>query len=73
MKVRNKKKIAIDALIEEQRVKYEDVQEEKNNKGQKQKKIGEVVQKVALWRKFYTGFYDEDGNYFQKPLESAAQ
>lgn len=28
---------------------------------------------MALWRKFYTGFYDEDGNYFQKPLESAAQ
>jgi len=28
---------------------------------------------VALWRKFYTGFYDEFGNYIQKPLETAAQ
>lgn len=73
IKVRNKKKIAIDALIEEQKEKYEDLEEEKNSKGQKEKRIGEVVEKVALWRKFYTGFYDEDGNYFQKPLESAAQ
>ena len=54
-------------------MKYDEMEQEKNSKGQKQKKIGEVVEKVALWRKFYTGFYDEDGNYFQKPLESAAQ
>ena len=31
------------------------------------------MEKVALWRKFYTGFYDESGNYIQKPLEAAAQ
>lgn len=28
------------------------------NSKNKEKKIGEVVEKVALWRKFYTGFYD---------------
>lgn len=27
---------------------------------------------MALWRRFYTGFYDEKGNYIQKPLEQAA-
>ena len=68
-----KKKIVIEALIDEQRERYDDVEDEKTNKGQKEKKIGEVVEKVALWRKFYTGFYDEAGNYIQKPLESAAQ
>ena len=36
----------------------EEVDKNQNNKGQKEKKIGEVVEKVALWRKFYTGFYD---------------
>lgn len=43
------------------------------NSKNKEKKIGEVVEKVALWRKFYTGFYDEFGTYIQKPLENAAQ
>lgn len=28
---------------------------------------------MALWRKFYTGFYDESGNYIQKQLDAAAQ
>ena len=50
-------------------MKYEEDDSNKN----KEKKIGEVVQKVALWRKFYTGFYDQFGNYIQKPLEAAAQ
>lgn len=40
IKIRGKKKIAIDALIEEQRIKYEEGEDEKNCKGQKQKKIG---------------------------------
>ena len=60
----------VESLIEEQRIKYEE--DDVNNKN-KEKKIGEVVEKVALWRKFYTGFYDEFGNYIQKPLETAAQ
>ena len=71
IKIRNKKKLITQALIQEQRLKYDDAEEDKNNK-QKEKKIGEVVQKVALWRKFYTGFYDENGNYIQRPLETAA-
>jgi len=25
----------------------------------KERKIGEVVEKVALWRRFYTGFMDD--------------
>ena len=46
--------------------------EEQKTSKQKEKKIGEVVEKVALWRRFYTGFYDEKGEYVQKPLEQAA-
>jgi hypothetical protein len=71
IKIRNKKKLVIEALLEEQKIKYDEVEDEKNNK-QKEKKIGEVVEKVALWRKFYTGFHDENGNYIQRPLETAA-
>ena len=45
----------MESLVEEQRVKYEE--DDVNNKN-KEKKIAEVVEKVALWREFYTGFYD---------------
>lgn len=38
----------------------------------KERKIGEVVEKVALWRRFYTGFYDEDGKFINMPLDNAA-
>lgn len=70
VKIRNRRKLIVEALIDEQRVKYDEI-EDLNNKN-KEKKIGEVVEKVALWRKFYTGFYDELGSYIQKPLETAA-
>lgn len=38
----------------------------------KERKIGEVVEKVALWRRFYTGFYDENCKFINMPLENAA-
>jgi hypothetical protein len=38
----------------------------------KERKIGEVVEKVALWRRLYTGFYDENGAVVQMPLDQAA-
>jgi hypothetical protein len=28
--------------------------------------------KVALWRRFYTGFYDENHKFVQMPLDQAA-
>ena len=55
IKIRGKRKLIVDSLLEEQRLKYDE--DDINNKN-KEKKIGEVVEKVALWRKFYTGFYD---------------
>jgi hypothetical protein len=58
--------------LEEQRRNGErEVGEDRGSK-QKEKRIGEVVEKVALWRRFYTGFYDEKGTFIQKPLELAA-
>lgn len=39
----------------------------------KERKIGEVVEKVALWRRLYTGFYDENWKFINMPLENAAQ
>lgn len=38
---------------------------------QKEKTISEVVEKVALWRKFYTGFIN-DGELVHLDLDSAA-
>ena len=38
----------------------------------KERKISEVVEKVALWRRFYTGFYDEYGKFINMPLDTAA-
>jgi ferredoxin-fold anticodon binding domain-containing protein len=40
---------------------------------QREKKVSEVIERVALWRKFYSGFFDESGNFVQKKLDSAAQ
>lgn len=38
----------------------------------KERKIGEVVEKVALWRRFYTGFFDENTKFISMPLDQAA-
>lgn len=73
IKIRGKSRLSIAELVEEQRVKYEEAEEDKSAKGQKEKKICEVVEKVGLWRKFYTGFYDESRNYVQRQLDVAAQ
>ena len=34
--------------------------------------IKDVVEKVALWRKLYNGFYDENGKQIMLPLDKAA-
>jgi len=39
---------------------------------QKEKTIQEVIEKVALWRKLYTGFLDEGGEVVHLDLESSA-
>lgn len=72
--MRKNKKSLVENLLEEQKAKAEkDKEQPSEDKGKtKEKKIGEVVEKVALWRRFYTGFYDERGNFIQKPLEQAA-
>jgi hypothetical protein len=31
--------------------------------------IKDVVEKVALWRKLYNGFHDDNGKMVQLPLE----
>ncbi|EGR28968.1 hypothetical protein IMG5_165640 [Ichthyophthirius multifiliis] len=38
----------------------------------KERKISEVIEKVALWRRLYSGFYDENGKFVNMPLEEAA-
>lgn len=38
----------------------------------KERKIGEVVEKVALWRRLYTGFFDENSKFVSMTLDQAA-
>ncbi len=70
--MRRNKRSLVDNLLDEQKRKNEKETNEERGSKQKEKLIGEVVEKVALWRRFYTGFYDEKGNFIQKPLEQAA-
>jgi hypothetical protein len=60
LKLRFRKKVGsrLDLLKEEQRLKYNDIEQESRPSKQKEKTISEVVEKVALWRKLYTGFID---------------
>jgi hypothetical protein len=63
-------------LLEEQQV-NNDMNDFENDKKKpkriKERTISDVVQKVALWRKLYNGFYDEQGQLIQLPLEIAAK
>lgn len=72
LKIRKNKRPLVENLLEEQKKNAERETADEKGAKQKEKKIGEVVEKVALWRRFYTGFYDEKGTFIQKPLESAA-
>jgi hypothetical protein len=39
----------------------------------KERNIKEVLEYVSKWRRLYQGYYDENGNHTQLPLEVAAQ
>ena len=39
----------------------------------KERRIVSVVKKVYMWRKMYTGFQDDKGNYYKFTLEGAAE
>lgn len=46
----------------------------KNTKRTKERTISEVVQKVAIWRKLYNGFYDANASQvITKTLEDGAK
>jgi hypothetical protein len=59
-------------LKEEQRLKYNDLESENRQSKQKEKTISEVVEKVALWRKLYTGFIDEKNEVVHMDLDTSA-
>jgi hypothetical protein len=72
-KILKNKRSFVEKLLEEQRknTDKETLGDGKGAKTTKEKRIGEVVEKVALWRRFYTGFYDYRANFIQKSLEQA--
>jgi hypothetical protein len=71
--MRKKAKSKLELLLEEQNNKYVEVDDINIGRGnygdaphatagkQKEKSIGEVIEKVALWRKLYAGFTSETG------------
>ncbi|KRX08976.1 hypothetical protein PPERSA_08179 [Pseudocohnilembus persalinus] len=83
IKLRRLKSKLEDKLIEEQKQKDKDdnneITKQKANENDnpknrvKERKIGEVVEKVALWRRFYTGFFEEDNKFVSYQLEEAAK
>lgn len=44
-----------------------------SSKRQKERKIREVLQGVALWRYYYNGFLSPDGQYHKLSLDEAAE
>ena len=47
--------------------------EEGNKKRPKERHILDVLNMVKEWRRLYDGYYQENGNFFQVPLDTAAQ
>jgi len=39
----------------------------------KERKINKVIEKVAIWRRLYTGYHDEEGRLLNMTLEKAAE
>jgi len=80
LKYRQTGKSVFQDLINSQpmdKISSKDVDESINKKSaqsrrMKERKIGEVVQKVSLWRKLYTGFYDNNGKLLKMSLDEAA-
>lgn len=69
LRIRKRVRSRLELLKDEQR-RYE---EQELGTKQKEKTIGEVVEKVALWRKMYAGFKDEKDEVVRMDLETAAK
>lgn len=46
---------------------------EEKSRRSKERRIGSVVKKVYMWRKLYTGFYDDQGRFIKLTLDEAAK
>lgn len=75
VRTRRGKKSHVEGLLEEQR-QSGDVSGGKSGRKEvgtpKDKRIGEIIKKVSLWRMLYLGFRASDGEYVEKPLDTAA-
>ena len=72
LKFRKKVKSKVEMLKDEQKERFNELDEESRKGKQKEKSISEVIEKVALWRKLYTGFEDEKGEVNHLELDKAA-
>ena len=55
-----------------QRLSRKDSDKQKS-KRTKERKIGYIIEKVNTWRKYYNGFYDEEGKFTKYSLDEAAK
>lgn len=54
-------------------LKIEEEPDARLNKRTKERKIGQIINKVTLWRKLYNGYYDEEKKFIKFSLEDAAK
>jgi hypothetical protein len=47
--------------------------DKQKSKRTKERKIGYIIEKVNTWRKYYNGFYDEEGKFTKYSLDEAAK
>ncbi|CAD8161056.1 unnamed protein product [Paramecium pentaurelia] len=70
LKIRPSKISLLDTILEKQP--NEETNSKKNQKT-KQRTLSQVVERVALWRRLYTGFYDQNKTFVQMSLDKAAE
>ncbi|CAK72083.1 unnamed protein product (macronuclear) [Paramecium tetraurelia] len=70
LKIRPSKISLLDTILEQQP--NEETNSKKNQKT-KQRTLSQVVERVALWRRLYTGFYDQNKTFVQMSLDKAAE
>ncbi|CAD8073545.1 unnamed protein product [Paramecium sonneborni] len=70
LKLRPSKISLLDTILEQQP--NEETNSKKNQKT-KQRTLSQVVERVALWRRLYTGFYDQNKIFIQMSLDKAAE
>lgn len=76
-KIIHKDQLLKTELLEEENENADDIHSKifinEKSKRAKERKIGDIIKKVYMWRKLYFGYRDEDGNEIKLSLDDAAE